>query len=42
VFERGEGWTKSFGSSVTAVASAARHLGHVTATTAGVAMLALR
>jgi diaminopimelate epimerase len=30
VFERGEGWTKSSGSSATAVASAARHLGLTT------------
>lgn len=38
VFERGEGWTRSSGSSATAVASAARHLGLITATTARVVM----
>jgi diaminopimelate epimerase len=38
VFERGEGWTRSSGSSATAVASAARHLGLITATTVRVAM----
>lgn len=38
VFERGEGWTKSSGSSATAVASAARHLGLVTAPTVRVVM----
>jgi diaminopimelate epimerase len=38
VFERGEGWTKSSGSSATAVASAARHLGLTTETTVHVAM----
>jgi diaminopimelate epimerase len=31
--QRGEGWTRSSGSSATAVASAARHLGLVTAPT---------
>lgn len=39
VFERAERWTKSSGSSATAIASAARHLELVTATTVRVAML---
>ncbi len=38
VFERAEGWTKSSCSSATAVASAARHLGLITAATVRVAM----
>jgi len=38
VFERGEGWTKSSGTSATAVASAARHLGLTTASTVSVVM----
>lgn len=38
VFERGEGWTKSLGTSATAVASAARHLGLTTASTVHVVM----